>query len=45
MPLNVNNNPEIIRHVWVKPTEEFVELNVDAGFCADTGSSSTGAII
>jgi ribonuclease HI len=35
----------MIRHGWLKPRENFVKLNVDAGFCADTGSGSTGAII
>lgn len=35
----------IVRHGWVKPREDFVKLNVDAGFCADSGSGSTGAII
>jgi hypothetical protein len=35
----------ISRHGWVKPKEDFVKLNVDAGFCADSGSGSTGAVL
>jgi hypothetical protein len=35
----------IDRHGWVKPREDYVKLNVDASFCADSGSGSTGAII
>jgi hypothetical protein len=34
-----------VRLGWKKPREEFVKLNVDAGFNADQGSGSTGAII
>jgi ribonuclease HI len=37
--------PRLIRHSWIKPRNNFVKLNVDAGFCADTGSGGTGAII
>jgi hypothetical protein len=37
--------PRMIRHSWIKPSNNFVKLNVDAGFCANTGSGSTGAII
>jgi hypothetical protein len=36
---------DIDRHGWVKPREDYVKLNVDAGFCADSGSGSTRAII
>jgi ribonuclease HI len=35
----------IDRHGWVKPKENFVKLNVDAGFNADAGTGSTGAIL
>jgi ribonuclease HI len=35
----------IDRHGWVKPREDYVKLNVDARFCDDEGSGSTGAII
>jgi hypothetical protein len=35
----------IIRHGWTKPREDFVKLNVDAGFLLDSGTGSTGAII
>jgi ribonuclease HI len=35
----------ISKHGWVKPKEDFVKLNVDAGFCADSGSGSTGAVL
>jgi ribonuclease HI len=38
-------NEGIVRHGWVKPREDFVKLNVDAGFSADFGTGSTGAII
>jgi hypothetical protein len=41
----VRKKSGIIRHGWVKPREDFVKLNVDVGFCADTCSGSTGAII
>ena len=35
----------IPRHGWVKPKENYVKLNVDAGFCIDSGTGTTGAII
>ena len=35
----------IHRHGWTKPKENFVKLNVDAGFDADSGTGSTGAIL
>ena len=35
----------IDRHGWTKPKENFVKLNVDAGFDVDTGTGSTGSII
>jgi ribonuclease HI len=35
----------IVRHGWKKPKEEFVKLNVDAGFDLDSGTGSTGSII
>jgi hypothetical protein len=31
----------IIRHGWVKPKEDYVKLNVDAGFDADKGAGTT----
>ncbi|KAK1648056.1 hypothetical protein QYE76_065861 [Lolium multiflorum] len=38
-------NADGIRHRWSKPKEDFVKLNVDAGFCEDSGTGSTGAIL
>ena len=35
----------ITRHGWVRPRTDFVKLNVDAGFIADAGKGSTGAVI
>jgi hypothetical protein len=35
----------IVRHGWKKPKEEFVKLNIDAGFDLDSGTGSTGSII
>jgi hypothetical protein len=35
----------IVRYGWVRPREDFVKLNVDVGFSADSGMGSTGAII
>ena len=35
----------IRRHVWEKPPEGTVKLNIDAGFDLDSGSGSTGAIL
>jgi hypothetical protein len=33
------------RHGWKKPREEFVKLNMDAGFNINFGTGSTGAIL
>jgi ribonuclease HI len=35
----------IIRKGWTKPREDFLKLNVDAGFSIDAGSGASGAII
>jgi hypothetical protein len=35
----------VARIGWVKPREDYVKLNVDAGFCVNSGSGSIGAII
>jgi hypothetical protein len=34
----------IERHGWVKPKENFVKLNVDAGFYASSGTGSTRVV-
>jgi hypothetical protein len=35
----------LARHGWMKLKEDFVKLNVDAGFHFDSGSGSSRAII
>jgi hypothetical protein len=35
----------MMRHGWSKPREDFVKLNVDAGFDIDTGKGTTGSVL
>jgi hypothetical protein len=35
----------MLRHGWKKPREDFVKLNVDAGFDIDAGTGSTGSVL
>jgi hypothetical protein len=37
--------PPLVRHGWIKPKEDYVKLNVDACFDANSGNGSCGAII
>jgi ribonuclease HI len=38
-------NQGILRHGWVRPKEDYVKLNVDASFDADSGFGAAGVII
>jgi hypothetical protein len=38
-------NTSMTHHGWKKSREDFVKLNVDAGFNIDSGTGSTGAIL